>query len=244
MANKAGPHLLGRKRPPDNEHVEKHPFRLATDAPHVRISDDVEQLITIPRYNYDQGDSPQCVAFSTQRIMSYYNKRKYDAPWLYKQCKGIDPWPNEDGTSARYAFDILREAGDVRLLHGQDMPISSADGIDSNTWATSATAVRSALALGHPVNLGVRWPYSWFKPSQGADGDWWLPDFDDEAGGHEIGAWAWSDRRDAVGLVNTWGRLYPTLVWLKSSYLDGIIRSGETDAGIIADRVGRSNGHA
>lgn len=79
----------------------------------------------------DQGWLGSCVGFAVTAVKEWqeqqehlsevetgkYDHRKdkphYDLSeqWLYYKCKEIDPWPNEEGTSIRYAMKVLNQQG-------------------------------------------------------------------------------------------------------------------------------------
>jgi C1A family cysteine protease len=78
----------------------------------------------------DQGRLGSCVGFAVAAMKECQEKRehlkelaegkRYRRPtdkwdlseaWIYWNCKKIDPWPNEEGTSIRCAMDVLRKIG-------------------------------------------------------------------------------------------------------------------------------------
>jgi C1A family cysteine protease len=67
---------------------------------------------------YDQGQTSKCVAYSAsgvktdQEFIQYGKQYRFDANWLYSECKKIDGIPNENGTYPRIACKILQEKGD------------------------------------------------------------------------------------------------------------------------------------
>ena len=68
---------------------------------------------------YDQGKEGACVGFACSRMMSLLNRRRYEAPWLYREAQRVDDWPGEDysGTSVRAALDVLRSRGHRRVAN-------------------------------------------------------------------------------------------------------------------------------
>lgn len=229
-----GSHLLGRVEAPDDRHVQLHPLRAAAPV-------SVEHTIRQPTLNaYDQGNTPRCVAYSASRVVNFFNQYAYDADWLYAECKKIDPWPGQDGTSARYACDVLRSQGHWRIIRGAPVKVGPrpAHGIVANTWATAVDDIRAVLARAkpQPVLLGIDWMDAWFTP-EARGGDWWLQPIDRAgrvAGGHEIGVWAASDKRQALGLRNTWGGDWPALVWVSYADVDRMLGYG-ADACVMVD---------
>jgi C1A family cysteine protease len=78
----------------------------------------------------DQGGLGSCVGFATTAMKEFQErfehekelkegkkyKRKEDnydlsESWVYWNCKKIDPWPNEEGTSIRCAMQVLQRIG-------------------------------------------------------------------------------------------------------------------------------------
>lgn len=234
-----GPHLLGRTIPPDTRHLDLHPFLEAAPP------QGIEVIIPRPTLDlYNQGDTPKCVSFSTSKVMNWCNKYAFDASWLYARCKEVDGMPGRDGTNARAACDVLRTLGHWRTIGGIPVKVGPRlrHGIASNTWATSVDGIRAvfARALPQPVLIGIDWYEAWFKP-QIWKGDHWLQDIAVSgavAGGHEIGIWACSDKRQAFGLSNTWGADWPPLVWLPYATMTRLFSSA-ADACVITDLATR-----
>lgn len=229
-----GPHLLGRTAPPDDAHVRAYPYTAGVLS--------VETEIPRPKLSlYDQGQTPRCVGYSTSKVMNHYNGYAFDADWLYAECKKIDGYPG-DGTNARAACDVLRREGHWRTIKGK--PVKAGPklehGIASNRWATTVDAIRAVLADREPVALGIDWYYDWFHPIV-RNGEAWLsmiPQAGGIAGGHEIGVWAASDKRQALGLSNTWGKGWPSLAWIDYSTVAQLLAQGG-DACVVTDLATR-----
>lgn len=232
-----GPHLLGRVEPPDWNHVALHPFAAPPPPPQ-----GIEVVLRQPTLSaYNQGNTPRCVAYSTSRVMNWFNKYAFDPDWLYAECKKIDPWPGEDGTSARYACDVLRNKGHWRTINGKPVKVGARaqHGIASNTWAQTVDEIRAVFAQPkpQPVLIGSDWFNAWFDPVQSSAGEYWLQDTlsaGGDVGGHEYGLWACSDRRQAFGIRNTWGDAWPPLVWISYSIMNVMFARG-ADACILRD---------
>jgi hypothetical protein len=96
---------------------------------------------------YDQGNEGACVGFSSSRMMSLLNRKRYDAAWLYHEAQRIDEWPGEDydGTSVRAGMDVLRTEGHRRKLGPFTLPASLDAGIKENRWATNVVEVLACL---------------------------------------------------------------------------------------------------
>lgn len=235
---------LGRRIPSDWNHVQKHPFT----APPVTIPT-VERTLLLPplRKFYDQGQEGSCVGFGWSWAMSILNHNetadtkwpKYDAHWLYHQAQLVDEYsdtPPADGTSVRAGGDVLRDNGDVRIVAGRDATVSKAEGILSNTWATTVDEVRQCLANGVPVVIGCNWYENFDHPVHKAGNTYWIGDGDLGAvrGGHCVCVYGASDRVQGVKFVNNWGMSYP-LSWMPYDTLRRLLgESGE--AAVIVDR--------
>ncbi len=237
-----GAHLLGRVAPVDNWHLQLHPF-VATAVPQ-----GVEVELKRPTLDvYDQGQTPHCVAYSTSKVVNWFNHYAYDAEWLYARCKEVDGMPHEDGTNARAACDILRSKGHWRRIKGKDTKTGpdKRHGIASNTWAASVDEIRSVFASRpQPVLIGIPWHEAWFSPVEKHSGEFWLQDMEHAGpvvGGHEIAIFACSDRKQAFGLSNTWGNGWlkgDRLAWLPYSVMTELFGQG-ADACVLNDLPSR-----
>lgn len=103
---------------------------------------------------YDQGTEGACVGFGSSRMMSYLNRKRYDAMWLYRQAQEVDEWPGDDydGTSVRAAMDVLRTLGH-RVYRSKAS--SSAEGIQENRWATTVDQVHACIQSPTADRLGA-----------------------------------------------------------------------------------------
>ena len=239
MTNTIGPHLLGRIPPPDSRHLESYALSIAAPPQGIEVN------IARPTLSaYNQGQSPACVAYAASKVMNWFNHYAFDAPWLYARCKEVDGKPGQTGTNARAACDVLRRLGHWRIIAGKRVKAGpqKAHGIASNHWALSVDDIRSVFAGARPepVLIGIDWYHAWFKPAQ-RGGEKWLQDIPHAgkvAGGHEIGIWACSDKRQAFGLSNTWGKGWPALVWMPYSTMTRLF-AHDADACVITDRPSR-----
>ena len=78
----------------------------------------------------DQGTLGSCVAFAVSAMKEWQESREhllevkagkkdfrkgkeynYSESWIYWNAKKIDPWPNEEGTSIRFAMKVLHKIG-------------------------------------------------------------------------------------------------------------------------------------
>jgi hypothetical protein len=145
---------------------------------------------------------------------------------------------------------VLRRKGHWRTIAGVPVKVGPRlqHGIASNTWATTVDQIRAVFARTYDVNhpgpqpvlIGIDWYEKWFEPYQlTGTGEYWLSTISGQAvGGHEIGIWACSDRRQAFGLSNTWGSAWPSLVWLPYTTMTQLFAAG-ADACVIQDLVTR-----
>lgn len=233
---------LGRRPAPDDRHIIAHPMRSVIP----QTVERVRHVLSLPyqyRPRYNQGEEGACVGAGLSWAMSIKNRRFYDWWWLYRQAQAIDEWPGDDydGTSTRAGCEILRTIGhkqvhDPRHDHAPDID----DGIESYVWATSVDQIRTSIALGQPVAMGIDWLESFDTP-ESVGRDWWIGRDDDGPdrvrGGHLICCYGADDDRQAVKLVNTWGLDYP-LVWLPYRTLERLLAGYEWpgEAAILIDR--------
>jgi hypothetical protein len=215
---------LGRRRPSDFGHVERYPLT-AVQAVTVAY---VERTLSLPLYHvhYDQGEEGACVGFSCSWMMSIQNRKRYAPHWLYEEAQKVDEWddtPPMEGTSVRAAFDILRRVGHRRMWGRYMQPTFLAHGIASNRWARTVDEIRTSIADGTSGVLGINWYQNFDTPLGRVEG------------GHAICYHRASDRRQAIGLVNTWGMRYP-VVWIPYEVVQRLIDE-DGEAGVIVDRA-------
>jgi len=229
---------LGRLIPADWRHIEKYPY--AALAPETVSS--VERALDLPGYRqkYDQKKEGACVGFASSWMMSILNRRFYDARWLWNKAKEADEWPetnpgDNNGTSVRAAMDVLRAKGHVRIFRGECKPPCLQDGIIENRWATSADQIRTAIASGTPVTLGINWYDNFDKPVK-KDKNYWIGtgDLGLIRGGHAVCIYRASDKLQAVGIVNSWGMSYP-LVLMPYTVLERLLHEAG-EATLVTDR--------
>ncbi len=229
---------LGRRVPTDWRHVERYGYAAAVPF----TVQHVERTLSLPRYRtrYDQGREGACVGFAASWMMSIQNRRCYNPVWLWNEAKKVDDWPDtnpgdDQGTSVRAAMDVLRKQGHIRVYRGQDRPLSLGEGIAENRWATSVDEVRTCLAAGVAITLGVNW-YRNFDSPVLKGGRWWIGEgnLGPIRGGHAVCVYRASDRFQAVGIVNNWGLRYP-LVLLPYATLERLLWE-DGEATMIVDR--------
>jgi hypothetical protein len=103
---------------------------------------------------YNQGAEGACVGFSCSRMMSHYNRARYQARWLYHEAQKVDPWPGENysGTSVSAACDVLRTVG--HKLENRLAPWIS-QGITANRWITTVDQIHQTIGLPLADKLGA-----------------------------------------------------------------------------------------
>jgi hypothetical protein len=187
----------------------------------------VERVLSLPpyRHQYDQNGYNACVGFGTQWAMSIMHltakngHQRFDPLWLWNQAKAVDEWDDtnpgdNEGTSVRAAFDVLRAQGDMRFFRSKDYGPDLANGVKRNEWATNVDLIRASIAAGMPVVIGVNW-YSAFDEPEKVGNEYWIgrSSLGQIEGGHCVCIYGASDKRQAFKVVNNWGITYP-LVWL------------------------------
>lgn len=245
------PGTLGRRIPPDFNHVEKYPFSAVQ--PLTAVS--VNRSLRLPYFHstWDQGREGACVGYGTSMMMSIINEaqaraslktpytHRYDPRWLWNEAKKVDPWPDtnpgdDNGTSVSAACDVLRDQGHVRVVGGVDRPVDPSQGISTNRWASSVDEVRTAISLGIPCSIGINWYTNFDSPQIDSSGRYWIGkgSLGSVRGGHCVciyGAW---DKYQAVRIKNSWGGAYP-LVWMPYTTLQRLINEyGEV--ALVTDR--------
>jgi len=183
----------------------------------------------------DQGRLGSCVGFAVTAVKEWQEQHEhaeevaegkfdhrtekyYDLSesWLYWMCKEIDAWPGVEGTSIRYAMNVLKKIGvpcekawpydDV--VKGEPKSwahlVSRWSLIDSYWRVTSVEELKDALVSG-PVAIGVGVYEEFF--SVGNDGivrDPANPQYC--YGGHAIAAVGYNDATGLVKFKNSWSK--------------------------------------
>lgn len=207
--------------------------------------DKAERILRFPspwRVYYNQGREGACVGFSSSEMMTYLNRRRFDARWLWNEAKKVDPWsdtnPGDDnGTSVAAAMDVLRTQGHVYVKGGKDQPPNPDFGITENRWATTVDDLRTSIQNGIPVVMGTYWYPDFDDPYQNGN-EWFCGqsgwDQKKPRGGHAFMFNAVSDRRQAFRTPNSWGIQQPE-VWFPYSVVEALIaQDGEST--LVTDR--------
>lgn len=156
-------------KPRDNTHREKYPLQIAG----VSAVNRSFPMSSDARRYYNQGESLQCVTFSTSQLMTILNGgRLYHPAWLFYRCQEIDGRPGERGTSCRAAFETLKNKGHVgwnaELAPLTDDPTLVPDitqGISEYRWISTdpdlaLAQARACIAEGMPFVVAIEWYYS------------------------------------------------------------------------------------
>jgi hypothetical protein len=155
----------------------------------------------------DQGNTPQCVAYSggvARAIEEHRDERRwlgFDAPGLYVECKRRDGSPNTDGTYVRIAADILVEQGMTVTASPRTREIGKARKIGSYARCATLVEVQTAIAEQHVVWLGLDWLEEWFEPGPDAV---LASKTRTVAGGHAVCLDGYNGRRHVATGVNSW----------------------------------------
>jgi hypothetical protein len=169
---------------------------------------------------------------------------RYNPWWLWNQAKLIDPWTDtnpgdESGTTVRAASQILVEKGHVQWIN-EDDPNSFSDpeasyGVAAVRWATTVDEMRMALYANIPMAIGVNWYPNFDKPEY-IDTDYWIGrgDLGVVEGGHCVCVYRASDRRQAFGIKNSWGSVYPE-VWIPYTTMDRLLQE-DGEVALVTDR--------
>ena len=206
-----GEYPLGRREPTDFEHVEKYPYSAV--AP--RAVAHVERVLRLPwwHWGHDQGKEGSCVGhgISMERAITniaqakalglLHPGRRYNPLDVWNEAKKIDEWPDtnpgdDHGTSVRAGYDVCRDKGLVRVISmrmGPDgVPVpyrprsrSKEEGVQRNRWAGSTDEVRTAVASGLPVAIGVNWYSNFDRPVAKPSPDGGLRPLDRRGGSRE-----------------------------------------------------------
>lgn len=246
---------LGRRVPPDFQHVEKYPLRTLIADPTSVLAippAGTEKSLGLPWWwkQHDQGEEGSCEGFGNSAMMSitnHYQRFKetgsditfrYAARWLYTEAQFLDDWddtPPEEGTSGRAACEILRTRGHRRVQRGVIGPENLANGISTYRWASTADEIRAAIYAGLAVAIGINW-YSNFDKPVIYNNERWIgrTSLGSLRGGHCVCLYRMSDRRQAFMFMNSWGDNYAP-VWLSYTLMEQLLDEyGE--AAVITDR--------
>lgn len=260
----------GRLVPSDFDHVTRHPY--AAVAPATAAT--VERCLPLPwwHWSHDQGRQGACVGFGVAMERAITNTmqnralaltspvRRYNAIHVWNEAKKIDEWPDtnpgdSNGTSVRAGYDVCRAQGLQRVTSMQlspqgvatpvgVQPTSIDEGVVSNRWAVNVDEMRTAIAAGLPVTIGIDWYSAFENPfiPTGYNQHWIAVDSTGTTktnlgqilGGHCLAVYGASDRRQAFKLRNNWGRSWP-LTWLPYTVMQKLL-DDQGEAALVTDR--------
>jgi len=183
----------------------------------------------------DQGYLGSCVGFAVSAMKewqeSYEHEKEvsegkrdtrkgkpYDLSesWIYWNAKKIDLWPNEEGTSIRYAMKVLNKIG---VPTEEAWPYDDVDfgkperwatliarwGIIGSYWRISTLEELKVALVDSPVPIGIPCFYEFFFV--GNDGIVPYPaDPNTVYGGHAVCAVGFNDNKKLVKFKNSWGK--------------------------------------
>lgn len=107
---------------------------------------------------YNQVNEGICVGEGCSRMMSEFNRVKYQPRWLYDRCKERDGIPNEEGTYVRSGLEVLLELGHVIAKRGEEQGLNAhqydtrqpdlKQGVQAFRWARSVDDFLNVLGFG------------------------------------------------------------------------------------------------
>lgn len=243
---------LGRREPPDFNHVDSYPLRALLDDPEHRLTvppPNTEKSLGLPWWWKQHAQRRNdCVGYgeSAERSITNHYQRsqrtgqdityRYDCPWLYDEALKVDEWPGEadEGTSLRAGYSVLLD-GHRRVQRGVSGPVVPAHGVDTYRWAQSIDEIRAAIFGGLAVAVGTNWYQSMFAPFE-YNREYWISIEAGSrvAGGHCYCLFRMSDRREGFRIMNSWGTSWPPS-WISYATLERLL-SENGEAAVITDR--------
>jgi len=176
----------------------------------------------------DQGSLGSCVAFAVCAVKEWQERKErketadivksydFSEQWLYYKCKEIDSWPNQAGTSFRFAMKVLEKEG-VPVEQGWDYnPAQVGTPEDwakhvaklykcGTYWRVSNLAeLKLLIAAEGPQPIGIVCFDEFYRP---VDGVVPLPaNRKKPEGGHGICVVGYDDTAKLVKFKNSWGK--------------------------------------
>lgn len=184
----------------------------------------------------NQGQLGSCVAFATVAVKEWQEIKEYgmelavtknkpaisakdvrdlSEQWVYYNCKKIDPWPNEEGTSIRYAMKVLQKQGVPfeRDWPYSDTVIGNPDKVASRIalwmriesyWRiTTSQELKAALVNNGPIPIGILcFEEIFYVGANGIVADPKNPN--DIYGGHAICIVGYDDAKKLFKFKNSW----------------------------------------
>jgi len=222
---------LTYKRDPEDKRDYKFQT-LLTETP-ITAASKIDHTATMSPVK-DQGQLGSCVGFAVSAMKEWQEKREheeeiakgkrgrpkvydYSESWVYWNSKKIDPWPDEEGTSIRYAMQVLNKIG---VPTEKGWPYKDVGDIgEPEKWADlvarwaligsywrldNLAELKSALNVS-PVPIGVACFLEIFYTKYNG----LVPypnDPDTIYGGHAICAVGYDDTTQLVKFKNSWGK--------------------------------------
>lgn len=142
----------------------------------------------------EQKELGSCVSFAVTAVKEWQERKEYlqekldgkkydrlvehdlSEQWLYYKCKEIDPWPNEEGSSLRYAMKVLQKQGippekgwkyndKIKGEHERWAPLMARWGYGGTYFRiSSVAALEASLFKNGPVAIGVMCFQEIFNP--------------------------------------------------------------------------------
>ena len=229
--------LTYRKDPTDERDFKFNTVLM--EAPNLQVVAKVDHSSNMSPVK-DQGQLGSCVGFAVTALKEWQEKVEHEAElaagkkgktkvydlsesWLYWNCKKIDAWPGEEGTSIRYAMKVLQQIG---VPTEKAWPYDDIDIGEPKRWANlvarwntiesywrvdSLHELKVAL-MDAPVPIGVACFLEIFYT--GRDGIVPYPaNPNDIYGGHAILAVGYDDAKQLIKFKNSWGA-----TWGESGY--------------------------
>jgi len=179
----------------------------------------------------DQANLGSCVAFAVCAVKEWQEKKEwkteigtkknYDMSeqFLYYKCKEIDKWPDQEGTSFRYAMKVLSKNGvpvEIGWQYDPDYkgkPEKWAESVAQwyrcgSYWRiTTLEEMKTLLALKGPQVAGILCFNEIFNPNK--DAIITMPSKRRKSiGGHAICLVGYDDSASLLKFKNSWGTAY------------------------------------
>jgi hypothetical protein len=182
----------------------------------------------------DQGQLGSCVSFAVAAMKEWQEKKEHEAEmakgkpgrkkvynyseaWIYWNCKKIDPWPGEEGTSIRYAMKVLKkigvptekgwpykDVGDIGKPESWAPLVARWALIDSYSRIDTLNELKFALISG-PVPIGIPCFEEIFYV--GSDGIIPYPENPNYIyGGHAVCAVGFDNEKKLIKFRNSWSK--------------------------------------
>lgn len=183
----------------------------------------------------DQGCFGSCVGFATTAMKEWQSTQEHlkevkagkrderkgkpynlSEAWVYWNCKTIDPWPNEEGTSIRCAMQIIQNKGvpEEDAWPYTDKPnkkgkpkkwahlVAKWNKSESYYRITKLKQLKKTLAAVGPIVAGVMVTEDFFYPDEKG-----LIEYNNTQvyGGHAICLVGYNSKKGWIEFKNSWG---------------------------------------